>query len=211
MLIQLARGIRLNWLWHQGFDSSKGLILMPLLFLINIVGSTVELDLIVNEIYIHWSLLMYLKKSWFRTLITCQLSLTFALFLHGQGKWEKDSTAITSYADKFVIKLNVDTQTSVYDLRNIDGQDLRLTHNNTYRLYLSLDYQFFGLSFGIAPDIFGGSDNINLKGESSFTDFRFRAEVINPENCRLHNKTFMDSDFFGQRAATIYCGTAHRW
>ncbi len=120
---------------------------------------------------------MYLKKSWFRTLITCQLSLTFALFLHGQGKWEKDSTAITSYADKFVIKLNVDTQTSVYDLRNIDGQDLRLTHNNTYRLYLSLDYQFFGLSFGIAPDIFGGSDNINLKGESSFTDFRFRAAL----------------------------------
>lgn len=95
----------------------------------------------------------------------------------GQGRWEKDSTAITSYADKFVLKLNVDTQTSSYDLKDLSGRELRLIHNNAYRLHLSLDYQFFGFSFGIAPDIFGGSDATNLKGESSLTDFRFRAAL----------------------------------
>ncbi|MGB5237133.1 MAG: DUF4421 family protein [Flavobacteriaceae bacterium] len=99
--------------------------------------------------------------------------------LLGQKRWEKDSTYITSYADKFVLKLNVDTQTSSYELRDLSGRELNLEHNNTYRLYVSLDYQFFGLSFGIAPDIFGGEDNLNLKGESSMTDFRFRAALGN--------------------------------
>ena len=110
-------------------------------------------------------------------LLAFHLMISTGNILHGQGKWEKDSTAIISYADKFVLKLNVDTQTSSYDLKNFTGQELRLTHNNTYRLHLSLDYQFFGLSFGIAPDFLGGQGNVNLKGESSLTDFRFRAAL----------------------------------
>ena len=100
-----------------------------------------------------------------------------ATSVHGQKRWEKDSTYITSYADKFVLKLNVDTQTSSYELRDLSGRALNLEHNNTYRLHVSLDYQFFGLSFGIAPDIFGGNNSLNLKGESSFNDFRFRAAL----------------------------------
>ena len=31
------------------------------------------------------------------------------------------------------------------------------------------------------------------------------------ENCRLHNKIFMDNDFCGQRATTIYCGPAYKF
>jgi hypothetical protein len=31
------------------------------------------------------------------------------------------------------------------------------------------------------------------------------------ENCRLHTKIFIGNDFYGQRATTIYCGTAYGW
>ncbi|MEN8799607.1 MAG: DUF4421 family protein, partial [Flavobacteriaceae bacterium] len=110
-----------------------------------------------------------------RTLVI--LFVLIGLNTYGQKRWEKDSTYITSYADKFVVKLNVDTQTSSYELKDLSGRELSLEHNNAYRLHLSLDYQFFGLSFTIAPDILGGADNINLKGESSLTDFRFRAAL----------------------------------
>ncbi len=39
----------------------------------------------------------------------------------------------------------------------------------------------------------------------------FVPKVIISENYRLHNKIYMDNDFCGQRATTIYCGTTHRW
>ena len=120
---------------------------------------------------------MYLTKPYGQLVLYGLVLSLFALSVRAQNQWEKDSTAITSYADKFVVKLNVDTQTSSYELKNLNGNELRLAHNNTYRLYLSLDYQFFGLSFGLAPDILGGSDNPDLKGESSFNDFRFRAAL----------------------------------
>ena len=120
---------------------------------------------------------MSLTKSSIKTFFAFLLCLNSVFLLRSQNKREKDSTFITSYADKFVLKLNVDTQTSSYDLKNLTGQELRLMHNNAYRLHLSLDYQFFGFSFGIAPDIFGGEENINLKGESSLIDFRFRAAI----------------------------------
>ena len=91
---------------------------------------------------------------------------------------EKDSTAIVSYADKFVVKLNVDTQTDTYTFRNNQGgTNLRITPNNNYRLFLSLDYQFLGLSIGFSPTFFSGNNEDDLKGESSFSDFRFRAAL----------------------------------
>ncbi len=111
------------------------------------------------------------------SLVYFMLFLLIGLSNYGQKRWEKDSTAITSFADKFVVKLNVDTQTSSYELKESSGRELSLEHNNAYRLHFSLDYQFFGLSFTVAPNILGGADNTNLKGESSLTDFRFRAAL----------------------------------
>ncbi len=96
----------------------------------------------------------------------------------GQKEKAKDSTFIVSYADKFVVKLNVDTQTDTYSLRNnFDGTNLRIAPNNNYRLFLSLDYQFLGLSIGFSPTFFPGNNEDDLKGESSFSDFRFRAAL----------------------------------
>lgn len=105
----------------------------------------------------------------------CCLSINI---LQGQLIPERDTTAIVSYADEFVFKLNVDTQTDTYLLRDrLGGPDFRLTPNNNYNLFLSLDYQFIGLSIGFAPTFFNGNNDDDLKGESSFTDFRFRATI----------------------------------
>jgi Domain of unknown function (DUF4421) len=89
-----------------------------------------------------------------------------------------DSTRIISYADKFVVKINVDTQTDAYNLTNRqDGTKLTITPNNDYKLFVSLDYEFFGLSIGFAPTFFSANNDDDLKGESSFSDFKFRAAL----------------------------------
>ena len=91
---------------------------------------------------------------------------------------KKDSTAIVSFADKFVFKLNIDTQTDTYLFQDrLGGPDFRLAPNNNYSLFLSLDYQFLGLSLGFSPTFFSGNKDDDLKGESSFTDFRFRVAI----------------------------------
>jgi hypothetical protein len=107
------------------------------------------------------------------------LLLLFApLLIFGQNSSTRDSTYILSYADKFVVKLNVDTQTDSYILRNTrEGANLQIKPNNAYRLFLSLDYQFFGFSIGFAPTFFGANNEDDLKGKSSFNDFRFRAAL----------------------------------
>jgi hypothetical protein len=76
------------------------------------------------------------------------------------------------------VKINVDTQTDVYTLQNNqDGSKLTIAPNNNYRLFVSLDYQFLGLSIGFSPTFFPGNNDDDLKGESSFSDFRFRAAL----------------------------------
>lgn len=93
-----------------------------------------------------------------------------------QNSKEMDSTKIISYADKFVVKINLDTQTDIYTIRNDqNGTKLTLAPNNNYRLFVSLDYQFFGLSIGFSPTFFSANNDDDLKGESSFSDFKFRA------------------------------------
>jgi hypothetical protein len=93
-------------------------------------------------------------------------------------KWAKDTTAIESFADKFVLKLNIDTQTDDYTFTDAtDGSMLDLRANNNYRLALSLDFQFIGISLGFSPSFLNNNTNNELKGESSFTDIRFRAAL----------------------------------
>ncbi len=99
-------------------------------------------------------------------------------FCIAQNSKEIDSTSIVSYADKFVVKINVDTQTDIYTVRdNRDGTELTIVPNNNYRLFLSLDYEFLGLSIGFSPTFFPGNNDDDLRGESSFSDFKFRAAL----------------------------------
>jgi hypothetical protein len=97
-----------------------------------------------------------------------------------QTSWVRDTTRIESFANKFVVKLNLDGEIDSYKLRNIqDGSSLEITPNNTYNVFLSLDYQFLGISLGFSPSFLTPADNDALKGESSFSDLRFRA-VLGP-------------------------------
>uniref|UniRef100_UPI00404986D6 DUF4421 family protein n=2 Tax=Gelidibacter sp. TaxID=2018083 RepID=UPI00404986D6 len=83
--------------------------------------------------------------------------------------------SIVSFADKIIIKVNMDTQTDAYTLR-VDGSDadFKLASNNNYRLFLSLDYEFIGISYGFSPNFFTQNNDDNLKGKSSYNDLRFR-------------------------------------
>ncbi len=101
-------------------------------------------------------------------------------FCAAQSSEQADSTGIISYADKFVVKVNVNTQTDVYALNNeANGDKLTIAPNNNYRLFFSLDYEFIGLSIGFSPTFFSGNNDDDLKGESSFSDVRFRAVIGN--------------------------------
>jgi hypothetical protein len=112
-------------------------------------------------------------KIKFVLLLIAPLSICLA-----QTSWEVDTTRIVSYADKFVVKLNVDSQTIGYKLQNSqDGSILQITPNLGNNLFVSLDYQFFGLSVGFSPSFLNPDNSDDLKGESSFSDFRFRAAL----------------------------------
>ncbi|MER3319085.1 MAG: DUF4421 family protein [Allomuricauda sp.] len=88
---------------------------------------------------------------------------------------QKDTTAIVNYTDKIIIKANIDTRTDAFFYRNKEEDTrLHLKPNNRYRLFLSLDYEFIGVSVGLVPKFLGANSDENLKGESSFTDYQFR-------------------------------------
>ena len=104
------------------------------------------------------------------------LMITPLFFCIAQNSKEVDSTRIVSYADKFVVKINVDTQTDIYTVRNNqNGSELIIVPNNNYRVFLSLDYEFLGVSIGFSPTFFPGNNDDDFRGESSFSDFKFRA------------------------------------
>ena len=87
---------------------------------------------------------------------------------------QKDTNAIVNYTDKIIIKANIDTQTDAFFYRNKEEDTrLHLKPNNRYRLFLSLDYEFIGVSVGLVPKFLGANSDENLKGESSFTDYQF--------------------------------------
>lgn len=104
------------------------------------------------------------------------ICLTIATLLpcFGQNSQEKDTTSIISFVDKIIIKANIDTKTESFFLISDNQPSIELLTNNEYRLNLSLDYEFLGFSFGYAPKFLPDNNDDALKGESSFTDFRFR-------------------------------------
>lgn len=85
-----------------------------------------------------------------------------------------ENDSIVSFADRIIIKANIDTQTDTYELTPETGPGLKLQPNQNFKLYLSLDYEFIGVSLGFAPSFIGGNNDDALKGNSSFSDIQFR-------------------------------------
>ena len=107
---------------------------------------------------------------------------------YGQINKEIDSTSLVSFADKIIIKANLNTQTDTYVLKTNNSVDLKIEPNNSYKLFLSLDYQFIGVSLGFAPDFFTDNQDDDLKGKSSFSNLQFRMFLGNWVQGLYYNK-----------------------
>lgn len=94
--------------------------------------------------------------------------------LFSQDGPAKDTVNFIYYPDKIMVRTNLSTQTEAYFLDNGNGPDLDLQTNNSYKLFLSVDYKFIGFSYGFYPGFFGGNKDEDLKGKSSFSDYNFR-------------------------------------
>lgn len=108
---------------------------------------------------------------------TCFLLMLFVLSFSksfGQNKSTKDTVNFIYYPDKIMVRANLSTQTDAYFLKSKKGPNLDLETNNSYKLFLSIDYKFIGFSYGFYPNFFGGNKDEDLKGKSSFSDYNFR-------------------------------------
>ncbi len=83
-----------------------------------------------------------------------------------------DTTDIISFVDKIIVKANIESQSESFFFTDNSEQDLVLSTSDRLRFTLSLDYEFIGFSIGYSPKI-AANDN-QLKGKSSFSDYRFR-------------------------------------
>ena len=75
-----------------------------------------------------------------------------------------------------MIRVNFDT--NIEDLVvNSKGEEIakiKIAINNKINTSLSLDYRFISASISYAPNFFPGNNDNELKGKSSYTDFKFR-------------------------------------
>ena len=110
-----------------------------------------------------------------RTIAICYI----VFFLAGwPAVWSQqaavDSSNFESYFDKILIKLNVSSQSDQYSLREKNATGLALRANTEYKVFLSLDYEFIGFSYGFSPRLFYANNDDDLKGHSSFTNYKFQ-------------------------------------
>lgn len=82
-----------------------------------------------------------------------------------------DSTTIISYVDKLSYGIDLSTDITEYVLHN-DDTNLRLVSNNDLKLTIGMNYKFVNLSFGFSPGFLPGNDDDELKGSSSFTEYK---------------------------------------
>lgn len=94
--------------------------------------------------------------------------------LFSQNETKKDTVNFIYYPDKIMIRANLSSHTDAYFLDNKKGSNLDLETNNSYKLFLSIDYKFIGFSYGFYPKFFGANKDEDLKGKSSFSDYNFR-------------------------------------
>lgn len=105
--------------------------------------------------------------------ITFLLCGLFSIF----GKAQIDTTRIRSYEDQVMVRANVDTNIESYVFSDGVGKSANqtiLSINNKTKTSLSIDYKIISATLSFAPHFILNNKDNNLKGSSSYTDFRFR-------------------------------------
>ncbi|WP_196889454.1 DUF4421 family protein [Aureivirga sp. CE67] len=105
-------------------------------------------------------------------------NLFFILFLSlktfSQNKNEVDTTYISTFPNKIIIKLNLDTRDDIFYINDeSDNTILEIAENTNVKLNFSLNYDFIGFTFGFAPNFASNRDE-HLKGDSSYRNYQFR-------------------------------------
>jgi hypothetical protein len=95
----------------------------------------------------------------------------FAIFGYSQETALKDTTYITSFKHKIMLKANINTQTESYSIQNNDTDNFSLIANNNFKFALSANYEFLGLSIGFSPK------DRNLPYKTAFQDITLRVFV----------------------------------
>jgi len=111
---------------------------------------------------------------WSKSSFVSVLFFLFSSVIFSQNNTLKDTTHFVFYPDKILIRTNLSTQTDAQVLEDKKGDNLDLETNNSYKLFLSVDYKFIGFSYGFYPKFFGGNNDEDIKGKSSFSEYSFR-------------------------------------
>ena len=100
----------------------------------------------------------------------CLLVLLLCLTIssHSQETKLHDSTYISSFKHKIMLKANINTQAESYSIQKNDTENFSLTANNNFKFTLSANYEFLGLSIGFSPKA------KNLPYKTSFQDIKIR-------------------------------------
>ncbi|MBV8327137.1 DUF4421 family protein [Chryseobacterium sp.] len=108
--------------------------------------------------------------------ITATSFLVF-LFIFQRGYAQIDSARIISYADRLMVRVNLDTNIEGFVFSQGTLPDARktvLTINNKATTSLSFDYKLFSVTLSMTPRFISGGNKDEQKGHSSYTDFSFR-------------------------------------
>tara|TARA_B100000809_G_scaffold266925_1_gene333088 strand:- start:11959 stop:13125 length:1167 start_codon:yes stop_codon:yes gene_type:complete len=125
------------------------------------------------------SILNNKMKSTLSKLFLILLIMNPVCFCYAQESNKLDySSSIESFANKIIIKLNFDTRTNTYTILNrTDGSRFNVAPNIRNRMFVSLDYQFIGFSYGFSPSFLPDNNSDKSKGESSFSEFKTRVTL----------------------------------
>lgn len=90
---------------------------------------------------------------------------------------QTDTAKIKSYADQVMVRVNLDTNIEKYVFtEGPEDKPLEtiLTINNKTRASFSVDYRIISATVSFTPNFLPGNNDNELKGSSSYADFRFR-------------------------------------
>lgn len=90
---------------------------------------------------------------------------------------QTDTTKIKSYADQVMVRVNFDTNIENYVYtEGPEDKPLEtiLSINNKTRASFSVDYKIISATVSFTPSFLPGNNDDELKGNSSYADFRFR-------------------------------------
>lgn len=93
------------------------------------------------------------------------------------AKAQLDTTKIKSYADQVMVRINLDTNIDQFIFtegpEDKPIETIFMTNNKT-RASISVDYRIISATVSFTPRFLPGNNDNELKGTSSYADFRFR-------------------------------------